>query len=685
VSARTNNAARLETSAWIALAACITIVPLAVSKLPFLEQPLTFTVFAFPQSATLAIGVAVALGLWGCAVSMGWTRVSLSRTMIPFALLLAWAGVATVAAYEPMRSLLGASGSSLSLLLLAAYVAVFFLTVQLVDSGGRMRVLTWCVIASGSVVAIPALLQQLFAADIFGLPLGNDWILGRGFSTMGNPDHLGTFLVVPVILSAVIVLYQSEVRERVVAGVCLATTLTAMAGTLTRGALLSVIAGAALIALLQWRSGAKTERPGRRAAIVAGVFVLAIAVGLVASDPWDLAHRVDELRGSLRAETSTGFANTLSSGRIKLWTSSLRIAGQRPLTGTGPAAFELGWYPNAIDPTSAGGEGALADEPHSLPVYYLATMGVPGLLAYLAAALGALAIGWKNVVSQVRERAPSGTRLYYLAWTMGATALHLALLVAAVSTPIMMYAFLSLAVLLRPSARPIEGRSALVRWTPAVLAFCLAIALGTGISPQLYAETALARANRSGSLSEARLAALAVPWNLDVQKAYFHMSVEQVNASIGAGRTEAPDDVSALIDELTIAGDLQPRELYYPSVRAQVLTQASEKLRDVSYAEDAIRAADDALAIMPAHIPTRVNKALALSDLKRYGDMADTLSGYWENETSSAYPGILYAQALALSGKPDEARAVFDRLKQKFPDDASIARIQADTESLLQK
>ncbi len=83
---------------------------------------------------------------------------------------------------------------------------------------------------------------------------------------------------------------------------------------------------------------------------------------------------------------------------------------------------------------------------------------------------------------------------------------------------------------------------------------------------------------------------------------------------------------------------------------------ASEKLGDPSYAEAAVAASDDALAIMPASIPTRVHKALALSDLERYDEMADALEGYWQNELASSYPGILYAQALALSGNTEEGR-----------------------------
>jgi len=285
------------------------------------------------------------------------------------------------------------------------------------------------------------------------------------------------------------------------------------------------------------------------------------------------------------------------------------------------------------------------------------------------------------------ERRMSGKSSNYVAWFVAALALQVALLVAAVSTPILMYAFLSFGVLLRPSAHPVghERPAFVAALLPAGISFGLALALAAAMYPQFLAEVTLARANRDGSVAQARAAARIAPWNMDVQKAYFHMSVTQVNDSLAAGRAEARTDVNDIVGELSAAGARQPHELYYPSVSAQVLTQASEKLGDTSYAKSAIQAADTALAIMPAHIPTRVNKALALSDLKRYGDMAETLKGYWQNELSSAYPGILYAQALALSGNPQQAREVFDQLKKRFPDDPSIAQVQADTERLLQK
>ena len=131
------------------------------------------------------------------------------------------------------------------------------------------------------------------------------------------------------------------------------------------------------------------------------------------------------------------------------------------------------------------------------------------------------------------------------------------------------------------------------------------------------------------------------------------------------------------------AGRRQPLEFFYPATRARILATASEVLGTDPYAEQAADAAADALAIMPDNLPIRVNKALALSDLGQYDEMAETLAGYWQNEVVSPYPGILYAQALALSGRSAEADELWDQLKARFPGDTmSIDDARAQVEAL---
>jgi putative inorganic carbon (HCO3(-)) transporter len=656
-----------------------------VANFPGLSQPFAFDYLAYPQNVTLAFGVALTLALWGAAVITGQARVFVSRAMIAFGVFTAWAAVATLAAFEPLRALFGASTSPLSLVMIVAYSAVFFLTIQLVDSRQRLRVLTWCVVGSAALVAFLALLQQFFGVQLFGQASVAEWMLGRGFSTMGNPDFLGTYLVLPAVLGAFMILYEERTSARIVAAACSAVILIALVRTLTRGAWAAVLVGAVLAVVLLWRAWAASGRAVRNAAIVGVSLAIVIAVALVASNPGDLSTRFSALPGIFKAGSSAEAINSVSSDRINLWKSSLLIASQRPLTGTGPASFELGWYPNAIKPSSVGGEGGLADDPHSLPVYILATMGIPGLLAYLVAAILALVIGARNSIALTKRGDLSGKSVYYVAWFVGAVALQVALAVAAINASIIMYCVLGFAVLLRPSAHPVEAENrALASQLPALASFVLALALVVAWIPQISAETTLAGALAGARLDDAQRAARSVRWNRDIQKAYFHLRVLEVNQAVDSGSSSARAAVEGVSSELADAATGQPRELYYPSVRAQVLSQASGKLGDTKLAEEAVQAADAALAIMPANIPTRVNKALALYDLKRYKEMADTLRGHWENELSSPYPGILYAIALASSGNVQESDATFTLLEQRFPSDSSIEQSRQQLKQQLQ-
>ncbi|MBE0417477.1 MAG: O-antigen ligase family protein [Coriobacteriia bacterium] len=676
---------RLERYAWLALLGCIGIVPLAVSKLPTSELPLTISVFGFPQTVILAAGVAVALILWAAALWTRQTTLMVSRPMVAFAVLWAWAVVATAAGYEPLRSLLGRSIAGLSLAHITMYTALGFLVTQLTDSKQRMRTLTWAVAISGGLVALIALTQQFWHVDLLALPV-ESWMVGRGFSTIGNPDHLGTYLVLPAILSLALAVTEETAKRRIAGAALVGVLLAALTGTLTRGAWVAALIGVLLAATLVWRSQ-RAPRSRQWALIVFGVAVAAVVLSLAMSDQADLASRFRVTTPQTsEAQGALGTVNAISSDRLNVWRSSLRIVFDRPLTGTGPAAFELGWYPNAIAPSSGGGAGGLADDPHSLLVYILATTGVPGFIAYLFAFLSALVYGARTSVALSGRGPLSGTAVYYVAWFIAAVALQIALLVAAVSTPIAMYAFVSFAVLLRPLARAVQAENPiLTRHLPAVTSLVLALLFISAISPTLSAEIALGRTLRDGDLDRGRAAAARAPWNLDVQKMYFHLRISRMTDTLTSDADSARANVSLLVADLADAGARQPREYYYPSVRAQVLTQASERLSDPSIAEAAIAAADDALAIMPASIPTRVHRALALSDLERWKEMANTLEGYWENELGSPYPGILYAQALALSGDMADAERVFTSLQARFPQDASIEEARQQTDELLKQ
>lgn len=671
----------LEQTAWLTLVLCVFIVPLSVGVLPGMPRPLTYTVFGYPQSVMLTAGVAVALTLWGVALWRRETSIIAPKAAIFAAWFTAWAAVATITGYEPMRSLLGKSTSSLSFVNVLTYMVVFFLVIQLTASRARLRTLTWSVLLSGTAVALLGLFQQLLNTDLLGLPAVDLWLASRGFSTLGNPDHLGTFLVLPAALAGTLTLVEENTSRRAAALACFAVQLTTLVGTLTRGAWVAILTGLLTVCVLTWPL---RHTLAKRTAVLLVVAVACVAVALLASDPADLPTRFATVTQASPSDSPLEALNAVLSDRVNVWGAALRITAERPLVGTGPAAFELGWYPHAINPTSGGGTGAIADDPHSLVVYVLATMGVPGLIGYLCLAVSAIACGARIARTLIGTPQLTAEAGHYLAWLVGAVAVQVALLVAAVDVPILMYTLVSFAVLLRPSARAVVvGSPVLAFRVWPVASSVTALVLVMSLSPSLVAETALPRALTQGDLERAQKAAQSVPWNLDVQQAYFHMRTMRVDAALTARNPAARDGVQTLADELAQAANRQPRELYYRAAQVQVLTRASEILRDPAFAEAAIEAADKALAIMPASIPVRVNKALALSDLGRWEEMVAALQDYWQNELSSPYPGIVYAQALALSGNRAEAERVFDALSERFPEDPSINEARTQTERLL--
>ncbi len=536
----------LEQLAWLTLVACIATVPLAISILPGMDLPFAVSVFAFPQTVALAVGLALALVLWAGALWTKQTHLVGSKPLIAFAAFALWSVVATAAGLEPLRSLLGRSVSALSLTHIIMYSVLVFLVMQLVNSQHRMRVLTWSVVVSGTLVALLTLTQQLLGIDIFALPI-ESWIIDRGFGTIGNPDQLGTFLVLPVMLSLVLAFSEETKNRRVGALACLVVLLAAAIGTLTRGAWIAIFFGGLIAAGLLWKS-LRVTKMTRWPLLVGLVCLATVALALVMSDQTDLASRF-VVPPARRAQSTGGTLDTInavSSDRINVWRASMRIVAEKPLVGTGPAAFELGWYPNAIAPSSSGGTGALADDPHSFIIFVLTATGIPGLLAYLVAGLSALGYGVRTTIARVGRGPLSGNGLYYVAWFVAAVALQIALLLAAISTPIVMYTFLSFAVLLLPTAKTPQPHSTwLARQLPAVAAATLALVLVGLVLPNASAEIALARTLRDGSLDRAQEAAASTRWNTDIQRQYYRLRVSRLSAALASGTSSARTDLQA--------------------------------------------------------------------------------------------------------------------------------------------
>lgn len=663
----------LNQVAWYTLLAVVALTPLAVVPAWRPEWAAVVHSYILPQNAVLTYGVALVAILWAADCARGRRAMLLSRTAIPLLVFLGWAAISTLNAYDPARSALGSTVSSLPLARLVIYAGLGGLLYQLLNSPARLRVLTQAVIVSAAVVALLALIEQGFHVSPLGFTSTPRWMLDRGTATLGNPDFLGTFLVAPTVLALISSIFERGRAWRQVHTICLFILSAATIGTLTRGAWLGLLTGVAITFALLGYAG-RDRHTRRRMMVAAAVLVCALAVPVINGNAAGVLSRFSANPGAGReATTLAEKTNAITSGRVDIWHAALMTIAERPLTGTGPDTFEFGWFAHAQRPTSVGGSNDVERDPHSLPLFIAATTGVPGLLAAVVFA------GW--TVAEAMRRAWASRRKLdaligaplHAAWLSAALAILTALLVGAVTPPIMLQLSVILAVLSRTSVRP----QSMTLTRPRLIASVTAIGLmllgpAIAIGPQIAAERALAATAASGDFVRSTPAVARVRWDIDAQRTYFRLRAARVSQAVSAKAPAAPAEVQQLVAELYEVEAALPHELYYPALRAQVLAEASGGLGDPEYASEAINAADRALGIMTASIPVRVSKALALGDLGRFGEMHETLAGWWRNETVSPLPGLLYAQALMLDGREDAGWQVLGELEAFFPHDESL-------------
>jgi putative inorganic carbon (HCO3(-)) transporter len=203
----------------------------------------------------------------------------------------------------------------------------------------------------------------------------------RIYSTLGNPNLLGGYLLPLLPLAVVALLRWRGLASRAFALTTLVLGFVALVLTYSRGAWMGMVASLAVLVLLLVLRRIRHWPPlWRRLAplllLLGGAAVLVVVVSQV--EP--LRVRVLSLLAG-REDSSNNF-------RMNVWAAALRMVQDRPWLGIGPGnnAFNL-IYPLYQEPKF----NALSA--YSIPLELAVEAGVPGLLAGLGLYLSALRSG----------------------------------------------------------------------------------------------------------------------------------------------------------------------------------------------------------------------------------------------------------------------------------------------------
>lgn len=365
--------------------ACIALTPLIIGGLPssagWLALFGAYDPVGLPKLVILLVLSGASLAALCVSVARGESELHWHPVLWVLVALLGWAAISTGFSVSPWLSVWGSYYVYEGLISILGYGLVAFLAMQYVRSTRDLRTVMVTAVVAGLLVATYALMQQ-FELDPFTWGGGET---SRVFSTFGNADMLGEYLVFPLALAVGLAL--SGARRRASLGWSLASAwiVAALVATFTRGAWFAASIMLVCIALAGWPGVWRGSR--RRKLLFGGLALAAIAATVAAI----VAGRY-ALTGS-STTLSSGLAR-LSNGRTVIWLTGLRAWLERPILGWGPGgfvrAFESAvgadWY--AIAPV-----GRTSDDAHSFLVQALVTLGIPGLVL----------VGWALVQTAVQS------------------------------------------------------------------------------------------------------------------------------------------------------------------------------------------------------------------------------------------------------------------------------------------
>jgi len=374
----------LLVAALLLVAIVIAVVALCIRRRPSLLAPLLIGALPFRVPLDLGGGGEPAnllLPLYGL-IAAGLLAAWLSeepRPSAPASGWLRWIGVA-LAAFVGIYALGAGLADDVSpagedvAFFLAPFAALFFLLGEVRWERSTLRAVIWVLAAEALVFAAVAGFQyasgELFWND--KLISGNEaHAYFRVNSLFWDPNILGRYLAVTMVVLATVVASVRDRREQLIASAIFVVLLAPLVVTYSQTSTIALIAGA--IVLVAARFGLAA---GAVAALAAGLALLA-SVTLIAG-------------GGLSDE---------SNGRSGLINGGLEIAADAPLVGTGSGSF-----PAEFKERFGGGRG-IAVESHTEPVTVAAEQGAVGLLAY--AALLVVTVGGLLSAAGLRLRGPA--------------------------------------------------------------------------------------------------------------------------------------------------------------------------------------------------------------------------------------------------------------------------------------
>ena len=635
-----------EKIVWISLNVLVFLVPLAMSNAnwigamfkgtafgTFWTLPLTYDQFDIAKVFVMRACALVGMGAW--AFTFFWRGGTLRRTKIDWFIvaILGWVLLTSFTSISVATAIFGKYRRFEGFLSFLTYAAAFFLTVQIVDRPSRIRSIARTLVVSGMVVAFYGLLQYTGHDPVnWGSVLPFE--ANRSFASYGNPDLLGGFLIFPLTVSLAMALTEQRLRWRITYWLGFGLVTVCWVTAFTRGAWI----GGAVALLLLIVAAVVAKAPAFSPKVPTGQVdiafggVAAIAAAAVVGKSLTTTSEVMNVWSRLRSIFD--IASGSGKSRTEIWQAAWDAIKARPLTGWGADTFRLvfpKFKPAAY--TADAGYLSVADNVHDYPLQVTSALGVPGFLLLYGTFAYALVLGFGNAFSRDR----GAERLVVAAFWAAAFGYIVHLMFGLSVTGTTIFLWLALAIILTPTARPMEFRAP--AWTQVLASTLAALALVLSVlnvvyvvADHYYLQSNFDRSAGDGGVGAAKLAITLNPYNDMYRTQLGQAYQEQMSSYLSAARQAQADkqDPTAPFDQAKLSFQLSeqsmkdaiafvPTEYDNYNFLASLYNQAGVYF-DAKYYQSAWTIAQQGMAVEPYGPAVRVQGAIALASMGKYDE-----------------------------------------------------------------
>lgn len=665
--------------AWWALLAMVFLVPIAMSNFTFIgiDMPFTYDQFDIVKVALQRVLGLVALGAW--AWDMLRHGGKLRRTPVDWLILafLVWVAITTVTSIHWPMALFGKPRRYEGLLSFVNYAVIYFLVLQFACTAARVRTLARTLFFSSLVVAGYGALQAFGYDPVRWGTLPFE--VNRSFSTYGNPDLLGGFLIFSVTVALGLALTEKRLRWRLVywAGFGLNGLVTITA--FTRGAWVGGGLSLLLLGVIAWRHRA----PLRRLDWIPAGISAALGVGVVVRS---LSSPDDVMNFGKRFASIFEFNAGSGQTRTEIWQAAIAAIKERPIFGWGADTFRL-VFPRfkPVEYVRDAGGMSVADNAHDYPLQLAAGVGIPGMLMLYGVFVWAGVRSFRTVFG----RSHDVSRIVLGAFWAAAAGYLVQLFFGLSVTGTTFLLWASLAVVLAPTARVVVVQAP--RWGAAVaVALLCAAALGIGYQGLfILADNAYLRAEATGDSAESielvRRAARLQPLNGTYKEAlglaYAARAREYLSA--GAAAEQRGDDTTLYAEAFREnfanaerafkdAIAFTPSEYDSYVSLAELFNLGGEALREDLY-QSAVQVARQRLEVGPFGTAIRAQLARALLAQGKTDEAVKELEYVVRIDPSDGRAALVLAGVYQQQGKTAEALALLRAVDARMPGQAGVA------------